>query len=255
MKMEFQKLEKEYTIHVYETGPDGRLNLHSLFDYLQDIASDHAVKLGYGRDDLMKYNTFWVLSRIYAEISDWPLWSENIMIKTWPRGTDKLFALRDFEVRYHDGRSIAHATSSWLIIDLNTRRIQRPDIILGRDNSELPDEKTLPRNSAKLEPALSDGRITPQFSVRISDLDINLHTNNARYLRWVTDSYDLDFIKNNVPLSAEINYLAESHFNDNIAIRTSEEKDKSNVFNHSVIRTSDNTELCRVRINWKNNHR
>ena len=66
--MEFLKFEKEYTVHVYETGPDGKLNLYSLFDYLQDIASDHAVKLGFGRDDLMKQNHFWVLSRIYAEI-------------------------------------------------------------------------------------------------------------------------------------------------------------------------------------------
>jgi len=57
-----------------------------------------------------------------------------------------------------------------------------------------------------------------------------LITNNARYLKWVTNSYDLDFILNNVPLSAEINYLAESRFNESIAI------------------------LCRVRISWKKNH-
>lgn len=49
--MEKPKLEKEYQVHVYETGPDGRLNLYSLFDYFQDIASDHAVQLGFGRDD------------------------------------------------------------------------------------------------------------------------------------------------------------------------------------------------------------
>jgi medium-chain acyl-[acyl-carrier-protein] hydrolase len=252
--MELLKLEKEYTVHVYETGPDGRLNLYSLFDYLQDIASDHAVKLGYGRDDLIKQNNFWVLSRIYAEISGWPSWGEKIEIKTWPRGTDKLFAIRDFEVSYPDGRSIALATSSWLIIDRDTRRIKRPDDTLAMYSSDLLSEKALPRNSAKLEHTTANGRYTPQFSVRISDLDLNLHTNNSRYLKWVTDSYDLDFIMNNVPLSAEINYLAESHFNDTVAIIISEKKENSNEFNHSIMRTSDNTELCRLRINWKNNH-
>ena len=75
----------------------------------------------------------------------------------------------------------------------------------------------------KLEPAAENGRCTSKFHVTISDLDVNLHTNNARYLKWVTDSYDLDFILNNVPLSAEINYLAESHFNESIAITISEE--------------------------------
>jgi acyl-ACP thioesterase len=228
--MELLKLEKEYTVHVYETGPDGRLNLYSLFDYLQDIASDHAVRLGYGRDDLIKQNNFWVLSRIYAEISAWPSWGEKIEIKTWPRGTDKLFAIRDFEVSYPSGRSIARATSSWLIIDRDTWRIKRPDDTTANE------------------------RYAPQFSVRISDLDLNLHTNNSRYLKWVTDTYDLDFIMNNVPISAEINYLAESRFNDSIAILTSEEKENSSELNHSIMRTSDNTELCRLRINWKNNH-
>jgi medium-chain acyl-[acyl-carrier-protein] hydrolase len=251
--MEFPRLEKEYTVHVYETGPDGRLNLYSLFDYFQDIASDHAVKLGYGRDELMKKNNFWVLSRIYSEISTWPLWGETIIIRTWPRGTERLFALRDFEVRDADGKTIARATSSWLIVDMETRRIRKPDSELSKYNTMLSVDKALPRNAIKLEPADSNGRRSQQFSVRISDLDINLHTNNARYLKWVTDSYDLDFTLNNVPLSAEINYLAESRFNDFIAIVISREKENSNEFNHSIMRISDNTEICRLRIKWKNN--
>ena len=252
--MEYPKLEKKYQVHVYETGPHGRLNLHSLFDYLQDIASDHAVQLGFGRDDLMKQNHFWVLSRIYAEISVWPSWGDTIIVKTLPRGTDRLFAIRDFEVSYPDGRSIARATSSWLIIDRDTKRIQRPDNNLNLLNSELAGEKAFPRNAMKLEPAAENGRCTSKFHVTISDLDVNLHTNNARYLKWVTDSYDLDFILINVPLSAEINYLAESRFNESIAINISEESNDRNVLNHSIMRTSDNTELCRVRISWKKNH-
>jgi acyl-ACP thioesterase len=121
-------------------------------------------------------------------------------------------------------------------------------------NSDLLSKKALPRNAAKLKYTTANERYAPQFSVRISDLDLNLHTNNSRYLKWVTDTYDLDFIMNNVPISAEINYLAESRFNDSIAILTSEEKENSSELNHSIMRTSDNTELCRLRINWKNNH-
>ena len=252
--MDLLKYEKEYNIHVYETGPEGCLTIYSLFDYLQDIASDHAVKLGYGRDDLLKQNNFWVLSRIYTEISSLPEWNGTIIIRTWPRGTDKLFALRDYEVRYNDGRQIALATSSWLIVDRNSKRIQRPDNTLSMYNSDLPREKALPRNAAKLEPAPADSLNTAAFSVRISDLDVNLHTNNVRYVKWIYDSYSLDFILNHIPLSVEINYLAESHFGDTISILNSEEKDKEKIFNHSIVRTSDNTELCRLKIKWTKNH-
>jgi medium-chain acyl-[acyl-carrier-protein] hydrolase len=252
--MEFLNLKKEYNVHVYEMGPDGKLSLHSFFDYLQDIASDHAVSLRYGRDDLLKQNHIWVLSRIYAEINEWPSWGDKLTIMTWPRGTDRLFALRDFNVHSADGRLLALATSSWLIIDYTTRRIQRPDSTLIRFNSQQLGGNALPRNSEKLEPAAPDAQIISGLRVRVSDLDVNLHTNNARYLKWITDSYSLDFIMNHAPVSAEINYLAESRYNEEIVIRFSRENENLNAFNHSIVRISDNTELCRIRIIWKNNH-
>ncbi len=130
--MAVQFLEKEYQVHAYETGPDGRVNLHSLFNYMQDIAGKHAVSLGYGREELMKQNHFWVLSRMFARLSDWPVWNETIVVRTWPNGVDKLFAMRNYELRHKDGRDIGSAVSSWLIVDRTTKKIQRPDELLAK---------------------------------------------------------------------------------------------------------------------------
>ena len=249
--MELLQFEKGYRVHVYETGPDGKLNLYSLFNYMQDIASDHAVKLGFGRDDLMRDNRFWVLSRMYAVITEWPLWEDSIIVKTWPNGTDKLFALRNYEVNYPDGRHIASATSSWLILDRTTKRVQRPDSILTQYNPNLHAENSPIRYASKLEPVAEDGRISPGFRIKVSDLDVNLHANNVRYLKWVSDSYDLDFVMKNVPQSAEINYLAESLYDEEVMIRASVDKENGNFYNHSIFRINDNKELCRIRIEWK----
>jgi acyl-ACP thioesterase len=248
--MDSQYFEKEYKVHVYESGPNGKLNLYSLFDYMQDIASDHAISLGFGRDDLMRDNHFWVLSRMYAVINIWPVWEDSIIIKTWHNGTDKLFALRNYEVYYPDGRHIASGTSSWLILDSNTKKIQRPDTALAQFNYNLKNDNSPLRYATKIEPAGEDGQLSPKFRVKVSDLDVNLHTNNVRYLKWVNDNYDLDFIMNNDPQSAEINYLAESRFNEEIMIRTSAENENSSLHNHSIFRTSDNKELCRIKIEW-----
>jgi medium-chain acyl-[acyl-carrier-protein] hydrolase len=249
--MDLLQFEKEYRVHVYETGPDGKLNLYSLFNYMQDIASDHAIKLGFGRDDLMRDNRFWVLSRIYAEISKWPLWEDTIILKTWPNGTDKLFALRNYEVKFPDGRHIASGTSSWLILDLTTKKIQRPDSILSQFNHNLHIESSPVRYATKIDPAAENGKVSPKFRIKVSDLDVNLHTNNVRYLKWVNDSYDLDFVMKNNPQSAEINYLAESKFDEEIMIKTSVENEHDSFHNHSIFRTNDNKELCRIRIEWK----
>ena len=245
------QFEKEYRVHVYETGPDGRLNMYSLFNYMQDIASDHAVKLGFGRDDLMRDNRFWVLSRMYARITEWPLWEETIIVRTWPNGTDKLFALRNYDVMYSDGRHIASGTSSWLILDRTTKKVQRPDSILSQYRQILTSNNSPLRYASKIEPSAEDGLNSDMFRIKVSDIDVNLHTNNVQYLKWVNDSYKLDFIMRNVPQSAEINYLAESLFDEEIFVRTSFEKAGDTFYNHSVFRVSDNKELCRIRIEWK----
>ncbi|MCX6301704.1 MAG: thioesterase [Bacteroidia bacterium] len=248
--MELQQLEKEYGVHVYETGPDGRASLWSLFNYMQDSASEHAVKLGFGRDDLMKKNHFWVLSRMFAVFHELPFWNDTIIVKTWPCGTDKFFAMRNYEIKFPGGRDIAYGSSSWLIIDRTTKKIQRPDDTLTRYNSEYQLIKPPLRSAVKLAGASKNGSVTVASKVKISDLDINLHTNNANYFKWVTDSYDLNFILTHSPQSAEINYLAESMHDEDFIIRTSKDEDDKNIFNHSVFRISDNRELCRLRIEW-----
>jgi medium-chain acyl-[acyl-carrier-protein] hydrolase len=249
--MELLPFEKEYRIHVYETGPDGTLNLYSLFNYMQDIASDHAVKLGFGREDLMRNNRFWVLSRMYAIINKWPKWEESIILKTWPNGTDKLFALRNYEVCYPDGRHIASGTSSWLILDYASKKVQRPDSILSQFYPDLHTDASPVRYATKLDPASEYGIESDVFRIKVSDLDVNLHTNNVRYLKWVSDTYKLDFILENNPQSAEINYLAESKFDEEIMIRTSVDDKNDSFHNHSIFRTNDKKELCRIRIEWE----
>ncbi len=249
--MTLSLLEKEYKIPVYDTGPDGKLSLYSLLNYLQDVASEHAVKLKFGRDDLMKENRFWVLSRIVADIYLRPEWEETIVVSTWPRGTDKIFALRDYEVSYPDGRKIASGSSSWLIVDKTTKRVQRPDELLSRFNSETEVRSSLGRNAEKVPPASGTGNKSGCFNIKVSDLDVNLHTNNVKYIKWVTDTYELDHIMNNNPVSIEVNFLAESVFGEEVYI-LSDKDDNNGSFSHSVIRSADSKELCRMRIDWKN---
>lgn len=234
---------KNYKVHVYETNPAGKLSLYSLFNYLQDAASDHAELLGYGRNDLLKENGIWVLSRIYVEIKRLPLWNESIDVNTWPSGIDNVFALRNYEVLSSDG-IIIRSSSSWLILDNNTKKIHRPGY---PDRIKFPVRENNIRNSTKLtfkgEQAVTDHC----FRIKASDLDVNLHTNNAAYLRWITDSYDLRFIMENDPRSIEINYLAETRYGDEISLGTSA---TDSIFNHSVLRKDDMKEICRLKIEW-----
>ena len=247
----FTTLEKEYPVHVYDTGPDGKASLHALFNFMQDIASEHAVKLGFGRDDLMKNNHFWVLSRMYALIVDLPFWEDKIIVKTWPNGTDKFFAMRNYEIFFPDGRPVASALSSWLVVDRTTKKIQRPGEVLTQFRSEMDPGSSSLRAAGKLPGSSENSLASPAFRVKVSDLDVNLHTNNVNYLKWVSDTYDINFVMNHNPRSVEINYLAESVYNDEVFVMTSRNVENNGIFNHSVFRTGDNKELCRMSIHWE----
>jgi acyl-ACP thioesterase len=228
------------------------MNLFSILDLLQDIASDHAEMLGFGREDLIKKNQFWVLSRIYLVVNEFPVWEDTITVRTWHKGVDRLFGMRDFEIKFPDGKHIASAASSWLVIDRDSKKIQRLDTVLN-SNSRMID--ALPRNAAKLEKIQEENVISSSFRVKVSDLDVNLHTNNTRYLKWVTDTYDLDFSLKNAPFSVEINYLSESVYGDEIAISTAIGAPDRVIHDHCVFRIdgmgSEKRELCRIRLFWK----
>lgn len=248
--MEPEYYEKEYTVHVYETAPDGNLNIWSLFNFMQDIASEHAVKLGFGREDLMKDNNFWVLSRIYALIDRMPPLYETVTMRTWPNGTDKLFALRNFEATDSKGNHIASGTSSWLILDRNSKKIQRPDTALTHFKRNPVKGESPVRFAEKLDPVAEGAVIWPPYRIKVSDIDVNIHTNNVQYLKWICDTYGIDFVMKNVPRSVEINYLAESVFDEEIEVKTSGFDDEKMIHMHSVFRKNDNRELCRIRLEW-----
>ena len=248
--MDWSKYEKKYKVHVYETGPGGKAGLYVLLDYMQDIASEHAEVLGFGRDDLLKNNNFWVLSRMYAEFLSWPVWGEELIVRTWPNGTDKLFAMRNYEVISTGGAKIAGGTSSWLIVDRTTKKIQRPDQQHERFRIPFNPGESSARVAEKL-PGVETGNFSlSHLKVMVSHLDVNLHTNNVNYIRCICDTYSLDFVLKNRPVSVEINYLAESVFGNDISIKTSSDE-TGLTFNHSIRRDDDDRELCRVRVIWK----
>jgi medium-chain acyl-[acyl-carrier-protein] hydrolase len=108
----------------------------------------------------------------------------------------------------------------------------------------------LERNAGKLEPVEAGEPGRYQIAVKPSDLDVNLHVNNVKYVQWVYDSMALKFLKENDPRSVEVNFLAESVDGDKMEIRTAGHRNENNCLHHSVIRQDDSRELCRILICW-----
>jgi len=245
------EFEKKFKIPVYDTDFQGRLSIISLFNYIQDIAAEHAELLHFGREDLQSKNQFWILSRLYIEIKSLPAWGETIILRTWPRGTEGIFALREIDIMDEKGESIAGATTSWVIVDSSTRRPVRPGEMLVKFNMEYPVKQAASRSADKV--ALTPSRFpskSAQFSVKASDLDVNLHVNNVKYLQWAYNTRSVQFLSTNDAVSVEVNYLAEAVERDQIILLTQDTTEENNCSLHSVIKSDSEKELCRILICW-----
>ena len=193
-----------------------RITLSALFSYFQEAAINHAKELGAGRDVLESYKQAWILSRFSLVMDRRLYYDQAFVIRTWPRGTDKLFAVRDFDMRSLEGEVLVRAKSAWLIIDTEKRRIVRPQAITGK----------MPLNEgidSLNEPAraLEDNSRLQSFGSRTalySDIDYNGHVNNVRYIQWIADISEPCILESASSLRFDINYVNELKIGESAAL-------------------------------------
>lgn len=237
------KHTQQLTTKSYFINRFGKLSTSFLFWQIQDIAWEHAEILGLGFDNLQKEKQFWVLSRLLVKIKRRPKWGEKFTVETWPCGTDGILALRDIHFIDDSGESIITATTSWLVLDMNTKRIIRLDL----ETFPFHNERIMEENAGKVKPVKSEDDII--FSpVLFNEIDVNQHFNSGRYLERIIDSYDFDFHEKNELAEFEVNFVKEGVPTDMLGIRKQIIDENNHIC--SVVRESDQAELIRARLVW-----
>lgn len=239
---------ESFKIRIYDVDFNNKVKLSSIFNFMQEVATNHAAHLNVGLDDLLENGLFWVLSRVKLEILQYPTLGEEIKVETWPKGVDKLFALRDFYIYNGDNKVIAKATTAWLIIDSKKLRPKRPKIFLERIPS-FPDEHAIIEVPGKIiESAEKD--IVFQKRVRYTDIDINHHMNNVKYVEMALNSFSEDIFKEKHLKSMQVNFLSECKFGDEIKIKKGIPYDTKNYFYLEGINKHTSKKVFEACIEW-----
>ncbi len=246
-----------YKIHSYEVDINQRATLPVLCGYLQETARHHAHNLKNGYEHLLKENKMWVLSRLYIKMNTYPKWGDEITIRTWPIGVKRLFALRDFEIFNGNENLLGSVTTAWLIIDIGSRKLQRPDpfytdIPLLPDRHALIDDLEkipLPESGEVLHP--DTVRYTVRYTVQYSDLDLHSHVNNAKYIEWVLNSYPPQRHREQWIRYFKIQYISETLYGDDVSLRFHTIDDTDRDFIISAVKSSDKSEVFRAKLQWE----
>lgn len=219
------KYTEKHIIPCYDTDASWRLKPTSFMNLAQEAAGRHAVYLGFGYDDLIKSNTAWILSRVHVEFVDAPKWREEVTLNTWHKGLNRLFYLRDFLVTDNEGKARVKATTSWLVLNLETRRLVRDPMLM--EEGTVCDENVIETPADKVQmPKDAAPELVRRHAVSYSDIDTNGHTNNAMYMQWAMNSVDYETASSKPVKEFTINFNHETKAGDVVDIyRASVEKE------------------------------
>jgi len=205
------------TVPTAAVGASATLRLSALMGMMQEIASLHAERLGVGYHAMLAQRRGFVLSRLQMEFcGEWPRWGDELLLRTWPRGIERLFALREFVISRSDGTVFMRASTGWAVIDVDKVRLIRPDDVLA---GLLPNPETAlsPEAPERLKWA-DEAQVVDSRPARPSDLDPNRHVNNTRYGDWISDVVAVR-LGIDMPLRAvSINYLSEVRLGEQVRI-------------------------------------
>ncbi|MDF2673047.1 MAG: acyl-[acyl-carrier-protein] thioesterase [Clostridiales bacterium] len=242
-------LNEEILVKSYEVDCNKKTKLYSFFNYMQEAAFNHACSLGAGYEDMKKQKFLWVLSRVKIEVIRYPEWGEKIYLETWPKGTNRLFELRDFIFRNERNEKVALATSAWLVLDSNNMKPQKVQTL----------PFALPDNEGKYALNEELGKIESQsiFEFEIertatySDIDVNQHVNNAKYVEWIQDCFSEEAYINKHIKSLQLNYLSQTRLGQRVIIKIGNYKGNLGIsYVEAIIKESSNKVFQSI-IEWE----
>lgn len=215
------RLIEHYTIPCYDTDASWRLKPVSFMNYAQEMANRHASVLGFGYDDLIGSRTAWVLARMYIRFIDLPLWRNDVTLTTWHKGLNRLFFLRDFRMTDPQGNVRVEATTSWIVLNLDTRRLVRDPKLMDEGTKCSENAVEQPADKVQL-PKDAQMEFVMEHTVSYSDVDLLGHTNNAMYMHWAMDAVPYEITSQHPLKEVTINFNHETRAGEKISIyRTS----------------------------------
>jgi Acyl-ACP thioesterase len=207
----YSSYKEQHLVKCYEVDSMKKFKASAFMNEAQELGGLHANLLGEGYKNLIRKGNVWVICRAHVIFLDPPTWGDEVCLETWHRCQDGVFSIRDYEMTSQDGRRLIVATTSWVIMNMDTRKLQRPDRILGDETLRQlnPDRVAVQEFCGRIQP-FEGLELVQHHQIRISDIDYNLHANNARYLEWTMDCLDPDILQKNAIAEFRISFNTES---------------------------------------------
>ncbi|KAL9352547.1 hypothetical protein Peur_055227 [Populus x canadensis] len=240
-------------IRSYEVGADKTATLESILNLLQETALNHVwmsglLSNGFGATHgMMKNNLIWVVSRMQVLVDQYPIWGEIVEIETWVGASGKNGMRRDWLIRSQaTGHVFARATSTWVMMNEKTRRLSKmPEEVRAEISPWFIEKQAIqedvPEKISKLD---SNAKyVNSNLKPKRSDLDMNQHVNNVKYVRWMLETIPDQFLESHQLSGIILEYRRECG-SSNI-VQSLCEPDEDGILNSGLKQNNDMSPLNR----------
>lgn len=180
------KMIRELVFKESDFDSDGNIKASSLMYEFQEIAAEHATKLGLGIDYMMANNVIWVMTKLRFKVNRKLRPGVTYILETYPRPRKGITFFRDYYIYSKESGNIedldAAGSSQWCVINFETRKIERRKVDFDGDfiDHEIFEDGIHKIHSEN--PALAGKHIVAE-----TDMDVNNHMNNCRYADMIED--------------------------------------------------------------------
>ncbi len=199
----------------YDVLPDGRIKPSAILKQMQDAATVDANMLGADYASMRRDDMIFVITKAKVNYSRVPLMDEELEIRTWNGSIQGVAFNRDF-VFTIGGKEVGRATTRWVLVSYNGRRILRPDSLKAAilTNTE-EDIGIAPDRRIKLPDGVPT--LSTEYMAPLTDMDSNFHVNNSRYADYLVDYCGVNVLKKDIH-GFEIHFSSEIKYGESVEL-------------------------------------
>ncbi len=182
----------------------------------------------------------WIILNYDMNITRYPKYEEEIILKTYPVSFNKFYGNRIFLAEDKNGEVLIEAKTKWVLIDNEKKMIKTldSDIIKNYGFEEIVRGSGYGVDKIE-EDIFSNGEEYPLIT-RYTDIDLNQHINNTIYFSYIYDFVDRDILKKYQVKNIQINYKKGVVEDVDCKVKVARQRDESNnLYSYFKIHSED----------------
>lgn len=230
--------QEKFKIGLKDVWKGKEISNKAILEYLEDIAAYHSDSVGYGVNTSDETHLTWLLLDWKVKVIKRPQYGQTLDIQTWSRYIIKCYAYRDFEIYDENHNLCVIASSKWLLINNQTKKIAKIEAEMAdKYKSELDKSVFKEKEIEKIKLPINY-KSSIIYEIKRKDIDVIGHMHNLYYLDLAYEALPEEIYQQRPFDEVQIMYKREIKFGETVICKYAYENEK-----HIVVIQSEDEKI------------